>query len=100
MCRLSIALIGKFSLAGAFATVYLNTIELIPTQVRNLGVGVTSVGGRLGGILAPMILLLVSCRDYCINFICIIIILQVVRSLRSLTTCNCPVYFIIVISDV
>ena len=29
-----------------------------------------------------------------------IIILQVVRSLRSPTTCNCPVYFIIVISDV
>ena len=26
--------------------------------------------------------------------------IQVVRSLRSLTTCNCPVYFIIVISDV
>ena len=28
------------------------------------------------------------------------IVVQVVRSLRSLTTCNCPVYFIIVISDV
>ena len=29
-----------------------------------------------------------------------LIIIQVVGSLRSPTTCNCPVYFIIVISDV
>lgn len=47
-------------MAGSFGFVYLYTAELFPTQVRNLGVGVTSIGARLGGILAPMVLLLVS----------------------------------------
>ena len=51
---------GKFAVAGSFGFVYLYTAELFPTQVRNLGVGMTSIGARLGGILAPMVLLLVS----------------------------------------
>ena len=54
------ALIGKFAVAASFGLVYLYTAELFPTQVRNLGVGVTSVGARLGGMLAPVVLLLVS----------------------------------------
>ena len=58
--RIAVALIGKFAVAGSFAFVYLYTAELFPTQVRNLGVGVTTIGARLGGILSPMVLLLVS----------------------------------------
>ena len=57
---MAIVLIGKFAVAGAFASVYLCTVELLPTQVRNIGVGAMSIGARLGGILAPMVLLLVS----------------------------------------
>ena len=52
-------MMGKFAVAGSFGFVYLYTAELFPTQVRNLGVGVTSIGARIGGILAPMVLLLV-----------------------------------------
>ena len=30
-------------------------IELYPTNVRNIGVGIGSMSGRIGGILAPQI---------------------------------------------
>ena len=58
--RIASALIGKFAVAGSFGLIYLYTAELFPTQVRNLGVGVTSIGARLGGMLSPVVLLLVS----------------------------------------
>ena len=57
---MAVALIGKFALTGAFASVYLYSSELIPTEVRNIGMGVASIGARLGGIFAPMVLLMVS----------------------------------------
>ena len=50
---------GKFAIAGSFDFVYLYTAELYPTQVRNVGVGVATIGGRLGGIFMPIVLLLV-----------------------------------------
>ena len=53
------AMIGKFAIAGSFDFVYLYTAELYPTQVRNVGVGVASIGARLGGIFTPIVLLLV-----------------------------------------
>ena len=56
---MAVALIGKFTLTGAFASIYLYSSELIPTEVRNIGMGLTSIGARLGGILAPMVLLMV-----------------------------------------
>ena len=57
---MTVLLVGKFAVAGGFASVYLYTVELLPTQVRNIGMGAMSIGARLGGILAPMVLLLVS----------------------------------------
>ena len=58
--QVGVAMMGKFAVAGSFGFVYLYTAELFPTQVRNLGVGMTSIGARIGGILAPMVLLLVG----------------------------------------
>ncbi|XP_064403541.1 organic cation transporter protein-like isoform X2 [Halichondria panicea] len=34
--------------------------ELFPTQVRNIGAGVATIGARLGGFFAPIVLLLVG----------------------------------------
>jgi len=53
------AFIGKFSVSSAFSILYLYTAELYPTQVRNLGIGICSLFARIGGILAPIILLTV-----------------------------------------
>lgn len=38
--------------------VYTYTAELFPTSVRTIGLGIGSLGGGLGGVLAPYILAL------------------------------------------
>ncbi len=58
--KIILAMIGKFAIAGSFALIYLYTAELFPTQIRNTGTGLSTIGARLGGILAPLILLLVG----------------------------------------
>ncbi|XP_072021441.1 organic cation transporter protein-like [Amphiura filiformis] len=53
-----VAMIGKFCIAGTFSIIYVYTVELCPTPVRNAGLGLSSMSSRVGGILAPLILLL------------------------------------------
>lgn len=48
-------LLGKFGATAAFGTTYLYTSELFPTRVRNVCVGLSSMTGRLGGILCPYV---------------------------------------------
>ncbi|XP_070542002.1 organic cation transporter protein-like [Ptychodera flava] len=54
----TVAMIGKFGIAGSFAIVFLYSTELFPTVIRNLGVGVSSFSSRVGGILAPLTMFL------------------------------------------
>uniref|UniRef100_UPI00398E9096 organic cation/carnitine transporter 2-like n=1 Tax=Pristiophorus japonicus TaxID=55135 RepID=UPI00398E9096 len=50
-----LVMIGKFGTTCAFSMVYVHTAELYPTAVRNMGVGVSSMAGRLGSIISPYI---------------------------------------------
>ena len=43
-------------MSGALALSYLISVELFPTSVRNIGLGVSSVASRIGGILCPFVL--------------------------------------------
>lgn len=56
--KMGVALTGKFAVAGSFAIVYLYAAEVFPTEVRNIAMGVVTMGARAGGILAPLVLLL------------------------------------------
>jgi len=56
----SCALLGKLSLAASFAVVYIHSGEIFPTSIRNSAMGLMSVAARVGGILAPFIVLLGS----------------------------------------
>jgi len=49
-------LISRFSVAGSSTIVYVVSAEQFPTACRNLGVGFGSSCGRIGAIVAPMIL--------------------------------------------
>ncbi|NXU94806.1 S22AD protein, partial [Xiphorhynchus elegans] len=53
-----LATIGKFAASASFSTSYVYTAELFPTVVRQTGVGLCSMSGRVAGILAPLVRLL------------------------------------------
>nr|XP_039264751.1 solute carrier family 22 member 21-like [Styela clava] len=49
------AMLGKLCISGVFSVVYVFAIELYPTQIRNLGLGVCFTFGRIGTISAPYV---------------------------------------------
>lgn len=57
------ALIGRFCISASFALLYVYSAELFPTVVRNAGMGISSLSARLGGIVAPFIVLLGDQRN-------------------------------------
>ncbi|KAM6972480.1 solute carrier family 22 member 7a [Aplochiton taeniatus] len=58
LIRTCVAIVGKGFSEAAFTTAFLYTAELYPTVIRQCGLGFTSFVGRLGGSLAPLVLLL------------------------------------------
>ncbi|XP_072019579.1 organic cation transporter protein-like isoform X2 [Amphiura filiformis] len=54
----AVAMLGKFCITATFAIGYIYSAELFPTVVRSAGVGISSMASRVGGILAPLILIL------------------------------------------
>ncbi|KAI0240554.1 Organic cation transporter protein [Lamellibrachia satsuma] len=50
---ITFSMIGKFGISAAFGAVFLYASEIFPTTVRNVGLGMASVGGRTGNMLAP-----------------------------------------------
>ncbi|XP_077977305.1 organic cation transporter protein-like [Glandiceps talaboti] len=55
---ITLTMISKFSITSSFGMVYVYTAELYPTPVRCLGVGLCSMCARVGGMLAPQLLLM------------------------------------------
>lgn len=50
--------LGKACVSAAFALVYVYTIEIYPTTVRQTGLAICYTGARIGNIIVPYILLL------------------------------------------
>jgi len=55
---LTLTMVGKFGVSSAYAICYIYTSELLPTVIRNSGLGAASVFARIGGVLAPQMALL------------------------------------------
>ncbi|XP_072020671.1 organic cation transporter protein-like [Amphiura filiformis] len=58
--RLTFAMIGKFFVALSFALIYVFSVELFPTPVRSVGMGVSNVACFVGAMLTPILLTLSS----------------------------------------
>lgn len=64
--NITLATVGKFFNSAAFGVAYIYSAELVPTSVRNVAVGTSSVCARIGSALAPFIVdLLVSPSQHC-----------------------------------
>ncbi|XP_043197153.1 organic cation transporter protein-like [Amphibalanus amphitrite] len=53
---LTLGLLGKFAVTGAFGLLYVYTPEYVPTLLRTIGLGAASVSARIGSIVAPFII--------------------------------------------
>ncbi|XP_028290283.1 solute carrier family 22 member 13-like isoform X2 [Gouania willdenowi] len=56
--KTTIAVVGKFAATCSLSTIYVYTAELYPTVIRQNGVGLNAMIGRIGGIIAPLVRLL------------------------------------------
>ena len=54
-----LAIFGKSNITGAFALIYVYSVEIFPTVLRSSGLGMCSMSARIGGILAPQLIELV-----------------------------------------
>ncbi|XP_077988630.1 organic cation transporter protein-like [Glandiceps talaboti] len=57
---ISLAMTGKLCITASYSVVYLFTVEMYPTPLRTIGIGLCSTFARFGGILAPQMLLIGS----------------------------------------
>ncbi|XP_078577086.1 organic cation transporter protein-like [Branchiostoma floridae x Branchiostoma japonicum] len=54
----TLAMIGKFWITASFGVIYIFSAEIFPTVVRQIGIGMSSMSARVGGIAAPFVSLL------------------------------------------
>ena len=55
LATLILSLIGKLGPTGAFSVIYIFSLELYPTVLRNAGMGASSCVARFGGMVAPYV---------------------------------------------
>jgi OCT family organic cation transporter-like MFS transporter 4/5 len=51
--RMTFSMIGKFGITGAFGIVFLYAPEIFPTTIRSQAMGIASLTGRIGNMIAP-----------------------------------------------
>ena len=49
------SILGKAAITISFSGVYVYTTELVPTNVRNIGIGTASMCARIAGMAAPYV---------------------------------------------
>ena len=60
MCVCTDVTSGKLMMSAVFTTVYVHTLEIFPTSVRNRGLSAINAWARLSGLIYPFMVTLVS----------------------------------------
>ncbi|XP_071495351.1 solute carrier family 22 member 15-like [Diadema antillarum] len=85
--RTGMALVGKMGISSAFNIVYIYTAELLPTVLRNSGMGICSMASRIGGIVAPQVLPMGEATTYLVfgttGLICSVLDLKLPETLNK-----------------
>ncbi len=55
LAMLLVVSIGKLGITGVFAIIYLHAAEIFPTVLRSTGLSTSSICGRIGSMLAPVL---------------------------------------------
>uniref|UniRef100_A0A7I4Y840 MFS domain-containing protein n=1 Tax=Haemonchus contortus TaxID=6289 RepID=A0A7I4Y840_HAECO len=58
--RTALWALGKFAISCSFMSIYVYASEIFPTNIRNLSIGFCEMMSRIGGILAPYVIVLVG----------------------------------------
>uniref|UniRef100_A0A671WWK3 Major facilitator superfamily (MFS) profile domain-containing protein n=1 Tax=Sparus aurata TaxID=8175 RepID=A0A671WWK3_SPAAU len=56
LIQLVFTLVGKVGVAGAYIFLFVFVTELMPTVVRNMGLGITTTAAYLGSIISPYVI--------------------------------------------
>ena len=56
-----LGLLGRMGVSAAYSFLFMFFTELIPTVVRNMGIGADSTGARIGNIISPYVIYLGKC---------------------------------------
>lgn len=56
--RVILAVLGKFCINASFSTIYVFSTELLPTVIRNVGMGSMAAFDQAGASIAPFVVLL------------------------------------------
>ncbi|XP_003341961.4 solute carrier family 22 member 20-like [Monodelphis domestica] len=56
--RMTLSVLGKGGLAGAISSDFLYTLELYPTEIRQIGMSVGVFASRVGSLLAPVVFII------------------------------------------
>lgn len=74
-------LAAKCSVSGTFLILYVYTLELLPTSIRTIGLGICSVFARIGGISVPLILSALPNRTFVFLYFSVITLIAVLALL-------------------
>lgn len=55
IAMLVVVSLGKLGIIGVFGIIYLHAAEIFPTVLRSTGLGTSSICGRIGSMLAPIV---------------------------------------------
>ena len=53
--RIVFAMIGTIFISIGMSTIFSFTVELFPTSIRSISMGICSTCGRIGSVLAPIL---------------------------------------------
>lgn len=84
-----LALGGKMGVSIAYCSIYVIFTELMPTVVRNMGLGIFSAAARVGAIICPYVIYIGKCvfHSFCV---CV----EAEKSKKKLKKCKLVTYIL------